>query len=106
MGGRGGGVSDSAPMSVSLQFEWDPAKNSSNKVKHGIDFEEAKALWRDPKRITADAGFTGPESRQVTIGMVDGKMYLAVTTQRGEAIRIISVRRCRQEEVERYAEEP
>ncbi|MDR3360865.1 MAG: BrnT family toxin [Bifidobacteriaceae bacterium] len=106
MGGRGGEVSDSAPISAALQFEWDPAKSVSNKNKHGIDFEEAKALWQDAKRMTVDAGFTGPEPRQVTIGMLDGKMYLAVTTQRGQATRIISVRRCRQEEVDRYAEEP
>jgi uncharacterized DUF497 family protein len=107
VGGRGGEISASAPEPEAppLQFEWDPAKSASNKLKHGIDFEEAKALWQDSKRITADAGFTGPEPRQVTIGMLNGKMYLAVTTKRGEVIRIISVRRCRQEEVDRYAEE-
>ncbi|MDR1294447.1 MAG: BrnT family toxin [Bifidobacteriaceae bacterium] len=70
--------------------------------KHGVDFEEAKAIWQDPDRLVGDSGRTGPEPRQVTIGMLNGRMHLAITTQRGEAIRIISVRRCRQEEVESY----
>jgi uncharacterized DUF497 family protein len=26
-------------------FEYDPKKSEANKAKHGIDFEEAKALW-------------------------------------------------------------
>ena len=26
-------------------FEYDPKKSEANKAKHGIDFEETKALW-------------------------------------------------------------
>jgi uncharacterized DUF497 family protein len=32
-----------------MTFEFDPLKSSSNKVKHGIDFEEARYLWLDPE---------------------------------------------------------
>jgi len=28
-----------------MDFEYDPQKSESNKIRHGIDFEEAKALW-------------------------------------------------------------
>ncbi|MDP2957340.1 MAG: hypothetical protein Q8N53_13025, partial [Longimicrobiales bacterium] len=31
-------------------FEFDEAKSRMNLEKHGIDFEQAKALWLDPKR--------------------------------------------------------
>jgi hypothetical protein len=34
-----------------VDFEFDPQKSQSNKLKHGIDFEEAKALWNDPNAI-------------------------------------------------------
>jgi uncharacterized DUF497 family protein len=51
MGGRGGAggirpVVEPEP----LRFEWDPAKSASNKDKHGVDFEEARAIWQDPDR--------------------------------------------------------
>ena len=29
-------------------FEFDSSKSDSNRLKHGIDFEEAQALWNDP----------------------------------------------------------
>ena len=32
-------------------FEFDPAKSALNKDKHGIDFVEAQALWKDEDRI-------------------------------------------------------
>jgi uncharacterized DUF497 family protein len=33
------------------RFEWDPAKSTANKAKHGIDFEEAQAIWDDADRV-------------------------------------------------------
>lgn len=30
-----------------MQFEYDPNKSKSNKEKHGIDFDEAQALWEN-----------------------------------------------------------
>ena len=36
-------------------FEYDPVKSRANKKKHGIDFEEAKALWQDPHLLEIEA---------------------------------------------------
>lgn len=36
-------------------FEFDPKKSASNKIKHGIDFEQAKKLWEDPNRLIIEA---------------------------------------------------
>lgn len=41
-----------------MEFEYDKAKSDSNQAKHGIDFEEAKALWIDPKRVEFVARFS------------------------------------------------
>ena len=30
-----------------MKFEYGPARSSINKMKHGLDFEQAKALWKD-----------------------------------------------------------
>jgi len=34
-----------------MSFEYDQDKSAANKAKHGIDFDEAQALWDDPERL-------------------------------------------------------
>ena len=82
-------------------FDYDPAKSAINKAKHGIDFVEAQALWRDDKRLVAPARSDG-EVRWIVVGLIGGKHWCAVTTIRGETVRIISVRRAREGEVVAY----
>jgi uncharacterized DUF497 family protein len=84
-------------------FEYDPEKSEANLAKHGIDFEQAQALWLDDARVVLEA-LTSDESRSLTIGLIGDRMWAAVHTLRGEATRIISVRRARKEEVEIYVE--
>lgn len=84
-----------------MQFEYDPNKSESNAKKHGIDFEQAQALWKDVNRIEIDAKSTD-EPRTATIGKIEGKHWTAITTVRGRHIRIISVRRARSKEVGLY----
>jgi uncharacterized DUF497 family protein len=102
VGGRSGAAGGHEP--TSGRYEWDPAKSASNKEKHGVDFTEAQAIWQDEHRITAQSQFT-TESRQQTIGLIDSKLWAAVTTMRGDVIRIISVRRARKDEEERYGQQ-
>ena len=84
-----------------MSFEYDPDKSAANKSKHGIDFDEAQALWDDPERVEIPAREMD-EPRYLVIGMIAGKHWSAVITYRSEAIRLISVRRSRKEEVELY----
>lgn len=82
-------------------FEYDPAKSAANKAKHGIDFEEAKALRLD-KRLLEAAARTTDEPRWLVIGLLAGKHWTAVFTRRGGTIRLISARRARDEEIAIY----
>jgi uncharacterized DUF497 family protein len=84
-----------------MPFEYDPKKSQSNSKKHGIDFEEAQALWTDLDRLEIPAK-TLDEPRYLVIGKISGKYWSAVITYRGENVRIISVRRSRDEEIELY----
>lgn len=84
-----------------MEFEYDPLKSESNKSKHGIDFEEAKAIWDDENAIQLDT-VSSVEERFLTVGDVEGVLLTAVITIREERIRIISVRRSRGREVEEY----
>ena len=84
-----------------MQFEYDPDKSAANLAKHGIDFEQAQALWNDTKRYEIPSD-EGPEERWLVIGMIEKRLWTAVYTLRGDIIRIISVRRARVNEVKAY----
>ena len=84
-----------------MGFEFDPAKSDENKRKHGIDFEEAQALWGDDALVEIPARVVD-EPRWLMIGRIDGKHWSAVITRRAENIRLISVRRSRDEEIAIY----
>jgi len=84
-----------------MDFEFDPDKSATNLKKHGIDFLEAQALWEDADRLIVPARTQG-EARYMLVGKMGQKHWSAIFTYRGEAVRIISVRRARKEEVDAY----
>jgi uncharacterized DUF497 family protein len=84
-----------------MKFEWDENKRRSNKEKHGIDFETATQLWDDNDRIEIQTLFPG-ENRNILIARLEKILWAAIFTERGDAIRIISVRRARSKEAKLY----
>lgn len=82
-------------------FEFDHNKSLSNLDKHGIDFNDAQSIWQDPDFIEIKAK-SEDEPRSLVIGMINGKLWSAITTYREPNIRIISVRRSRNAEVAIY----
>ncbi len=84
-----------------MNFEYDSEKSASNLVKHGIDFETAQNLWDDPNLLEIPAKNLD-EPRFLIIGKIHKKYWSAITTYREKNIRIISVRRSRQQEIEYY----
>lgn len=82
-------------------FEFDPQKSLANLEKHGIDFVDAQRLWTDPDLVEIQAR-SMDEPRSLVIGSMEGKIWSAVITRRGEVIRLISVRRSRKTEVAIY----
>ena len=76
-------------------------KSAANKAKHGIGFDDAQALWDDPWLLETPARTVG-EPRFLAIGRIGGRHWSAICTRHGGRIRLISVRRARKEEVERY----
>ena len=84
-----------------MKLEFDPIKSKNNKKKHGIDFIEAQVLWNDPDFLEIPARTTD-EQRFLVVGKLETKHWSGVVTYRSENIRIISVRRARDEEIELY----
>ena len=62
-------------------FEFDPGKSALNKEKHGIDFEEAQALWADGRMKIIGAG-PATEIRYLAIGRTGELLWSAVFTIR------------------------
>ena len=95
------------------EFEWDPVKAKANFSKHGVDFERAAQVFRDPLALTIpDEKHSESEVRWVTLGKdMKGRYLLVVhtfeplTDERGR-IRMISARQPTKAEVRAYEEEP
>ncbi len=86
-----------------MEFEWDPAKNDANEIKHQISFTTASLVFDDPHHINVDT--TRPEHgerRMKTIGMVGAELFVVIYTDRGSSRRIISARRARPNERRDY----
>ena len=84
-----------------MRFFYNLRRSELINEKHGIDFEEAKALWDDPSVIEAPSNKCG-EQRWAAIGRMSGSYWTAIYAKRDYAIRIIAVRRATQKEIARY----
>jgi len=85
-----------------MRFEFDAAKSAANKAKHGIDFMDAQTLWLDPDRIELPAR-PMDEPRFLLVGQITQALWTATVTYRHEeTIRLISVRRARDNEKAQY----
>ncbi|MEK6544435.1 MAG: BrnT family toxin [Elusimicrobiota bacterium] len=89
-------------------FEWDPRKGRSNEHKHGISFEEARAVFYDENaRFMADPEHSQDEERFVMLGLSSKPRILVVChcyRATGSIIRIISARRATKKETLQYEE--
>ncbi len=74
------------------QFEYDPVKSARNLERHGIDFIEAQKLW-DGSYVVVPARMVLEEERNIILGKIAGKLWLAVFTLRGTMIRLITCHR-------------
>ena len=84
-----------------MEFEFDPEKSESNREKHGIDFYAAQSLWDDDSHLIVPARST-TEARYALIAKYHGSIWTCIFTLRGKNLRIISVRKARYEENDRY----
>lgn len=89
-----------------MPFEFDPEKSARTKAdpNRRIDFVEAQRIWLDRDRVEIPLPFTA-EARTAVIGRIGKKLWTAIVTQRGENIRIISVRRAHPKEERIYENE-
>lgn len=87
-------------------FEWDDDKAAHNLAAHGVSFEAATEVFKDPFAIEyEDNREHYGEDRYVIIGMVDDRLLCVAYPQRNGTIRIISARGAEPHEGRRYHED-
>jgi uncharacterized protein len=86
-----------------MHFDWDPNKQRANLRKHGIEFADAVAVFRDPFAVTVEDS-AHDEQRFVTLGLdALGRILVVVYVYRGtNTIRIISARKADASERKQY----
>ena len=91
---------------MSLTFEWDPDKATTNLRKHGVSFEEAMSAFADLLSFAIpDPDHSHGEPRYVLLRVSYQRHLLVVShTERGETIRIINARRASRREKRVYEE--
>lgn len=87
-----------------MNFEWDEAKNQANRRKHGLDFADAPLVFAGEPLTFEDLRHSSDEPRYLTVGRLSGRMVIIAHTLRGEATRIISMRKANARERARYQE--
>ena len=95
---------------MQYNFEWNPDKAHSNFIKHGVTFEQAAEVFRDPMALTVydDENSSDNEDRWITLGQVNGQHYLVVVhtyrQQNSEVVnvRLISARSASKQEIKQY----
>ena len=89
-----------------LKFEWDENKNSINKQKHNISFEEARTVFYDEFALVIDdPDHSEQEDRFIILGQSSDAKLLVVCHCYRESdtlIRIISARKATKSETSQY----
>ena len=85
-----------------MEIEFDTAKEAANLAKHKISLADSVALLEGDCRVRADGRRPYGEDRMIAYGEIAGRVHVCVYTKRGEAYRIISLRRANRRETNAY----
>ena len=84
-----------------MDFEWSDAKRFAVLQARGLDFIDAEILF-DGRPLYTVASPRSAEERWLSVGELNGRLIAVVWTRRSETIRIVTMRRAREREKERY----
>ena len=81
---------------ISVEYEWDDAKQRSNLQKHNVDFASIRDFEWDTAIVRS--AYRHGETRYLAVGYIGDRLHAVVYTQRGQFTRIISLRRASRRE--------
>lgn len=86
-------------------FEWDDDKAAANLACHKVPFERVKDFdWNTAQIIVDDRDDYG-ELRMKALGFIGERLHVLIFTERGDNIRVISLRKANKREVNAYEQQ-
>lgn len=85
-----------------MKIEFDPAKRRRTLEERGLDFADAGIVFDGPNITYDDLRWDYAERRLITIGRLRGRLVLVAWTPRGDACRVISMRKANAREEALY----
>jgi uncharacterized protein len=87
-----------------MRLEFDPDKDAGNQAKHGVSLSLAGELDWEAALVWVDERFEYGELRMIALAPETNVLYYVAFVDRGNARRVISVRRANRREVKHYVE--
>ena len=85
-----------------MRIEFDPDKRALTLANRGLDMAEVEAVFDTPTLTVDDDRVDYGEPRYITVGTLRGRMVVIAWTPRGDARRIISMRKANEREQSLY----
>jgi uncharacterized DUF497 family protein len=85
-----------------VEITFDPSKDRLNQTKHGLSLALAEVLFAGTFYSVEDDRFDYGETRNIALGIIRGRVFVCVYTDRGTERRVISLRKANKREVQRY----
>jgi len=85
-------------------YDWDEAKRAANITDHRVDFTAVYEFDWDTAVFDIDDREDYGELREIAVGFIGVTLHVVIFTERGEWIRIISLRKADKIDVRRYVE--
>ncbi len=86
-----------------VEIEFDASKRDKTLEERGLDFARAGEVFNGRHFTGQDTRQNYTEDRFITVGLLDARLVVLVWTPRGEARRIISMRKANDREKALYA---
>ncbi|HWK47315.1 MAG TPA: BrnT family toxin [Stellaceae bacterium] len=86
-----------------MNYEFDPAKDAINLDKHGVSLVDAEIFEWETAVVREDERKSYPEPRFQATGYIGDRLHVMVICFRGQAVRVISLRKANSREVKGYA---
>lgn len=87
-----------------MRIEFDSAKDVANQTKHGVSLSVAGELDWEAALVWMDDRFEYRETRMIALAPKTQTLYYVAFVDRGEARRVIGLRRANRREVKHYVE--
>jgi len=87
-----------------MRTTYDRAKDEANRAKHGLPLALAEMLDWSEVWCCADTRKDYGEVREIGYGVIGNRLYCVVFTQRGDTMRVISLRKANAREARQYGE--